>query len=58
VQGYAELHSDWLRVARTILVADLAGERRSAHPISLTITDSALNSWMAQEVRPIALDLR
>jgi hypothetical protein len=59
VEGYAELHNDkWrLRAGEFFLPTS----RENIDPLwtsPYTISYSALNSWIAQEVRPLGLDLQ
>jgi len=59
VQGYAEVFTDKLRVRAGLFW--LPTSRENVDPLwtsPYTLTDSALNSWIGQEVRPIGVDVQ
>jgi hypothetical protein len=59
VQAFADLHSDRLRLRAGAFW--LPTSRENVDPLwnsRYTITDSALNTWIGEEVRPIAADLQ
>ena len=59
VQGYGELHTEKLRLRGGLFW--LSTSLENVDPLwnsRYTVSDSALNSWIAQEVRPIGADLQ
>ena len=59
VQGYAEIHTEKLRLRGGLFW--LSTSLENVDPLwnsRYTISDSALNSWIAQEVRPIGADIQ
>jgi hypothetical protein len=59
VQAYAEVFTDKLRVRAGLFFLPTSRENTDLFWTSpYTLTNSALNSWIAQEVRPIGVDVQ